>query len=130
MQKEQHLSATISAMSLSSTNACRCMHVFQHDPKASIRRPGRIEAWFGQRTLQPPGLKEQLAFPRRWGMQKDLNQLSYMCLPCDKAGLKSVQAELLNLDFMTQGSQAAGPPQSQPHGPGHLGMGQSVPVGL
>ena len=70
MQKEQHLSATISAMSLSSTNACRCMHVFQHDPKASIRRPGRIEAWFGQRILQPPGLKEQLAFNRR-----DLKQL-------------------------------------------------------
>ena len=48
------------------TNACNCMHVLRHDahsmhPRASIRRPGRPEAWFGQKTLQPPGLKEQLA---------------------------------------------------------------------
>ena len=29
-----------------------------------------------------------------------------------------------------QGAQAAWPPQSQPHGPGHLGLGQSISVGL
>ena len=68
----------MNATSLTGTDACRCVHVFQHDrhsmhPKASIRRPGRIEAWFGQRTLQPPDLKEQLAFPRR--EQKQLGPL-------------------------------------------------------
>lgn len=61
----------MNAVSLTNTDPCRCKHVFHHGrhtmhPKASIRRSGRIEAWFGQRTLQPPGLKEQLAFPRRY----------------------------------------------------------------
>ena len=67
----------MNAMILTSTNAYRCVHVFQHDrhsmhPQTSIRQPVRIDAWFGQRTLQPPGLKEQLAFPRRYTARKPI----------------------------------------------------------